>query len=71
MSYTYKRIVQFWKLAHLHKIAAGLVLCLAITATSTAQTPNFPERMPIVERRFRTTPTSSVLRLSAIKPVAV
>ena len=56
MSYTYKQIVQFWKLVNLHKIAAGLVLCLAITTTGTAQTPNFPERTPIVERPFSDDP---------------
>ena len=56
MSYIYKQMVQFGKLVNLHKIAAGLVLCLAITTTGTAQTPNFPERTPIVERPFSDDP---------------
>lgn len=56
MSYIYKQIVQFGKLVNLHKIAVGLVLCLAITTIGTAQTPNFPERTPIVERPFSDDP---------------
>ena len=37
-------------------IVAMLVLYLAMSATTTAQKPNFPERMPIVERPFSDDP---------------
>ena len=43
------------KSAHLLKIVV-LALCLTTIATVTAQTPNFPERMPIVEREFSDDP---------------
>ncbi|MDE0087129.1 MAG: metallophosphoesterase [Candidatus Poribacteria bacterium] len=38
------------------KSAVILVLCFAIIPTTTAQKPNFPERMPIVERPFSDDP---------------
>ena len=44
-------------MSNTHKqIAVMLTLCLAITATVTAETPSFPERMPIVERPFSDDP---------------
>lgn len=57
MSSTHKQqIVRFWKPVSFRKIAVVLTLYLAITATSTAEIPNFPERMPIVERPFSDDP---------------
>ena len=57
---TYKQTAQSWKSLSFAKIAAGLVLCLALILGTitivTAQTPNFPERMPIVERPFSDDP---------------
>ena len=41
---------------HILKNAVILVLCFAIIPTTTAQKPNFPERMPIVERPFSDDP---------------
>ena len=38
------------------KIMATLVLYIATTAVTTAQTPNFPERTPVVERPFSDDP---------------
>ena len=56
----HQQIAQSWKSVNFAKIAAAFVLCLAlilaIVATTTAQTPNFPEQMPIVERPFSTDP---------------
>ena len=43
------------KSAHLLKIVV-LALCHTTIAAVTAQTPNFPERMPIVEREFSDDP---------------
>ena len=56
MSCMYKELVQSRKLASVAKIAVAFVFCFAITVTVTAQTPNFPERMPIVERPFSDDP---------------
>ena len=60
------------KFANFAKIAAAFVLCVAITGIpAAAQSPEFPERMPIVERPFSEDPrTSSVSLSSAIKPAA-
>ena len=44
------------KIANFTKIAAVLVLCVAITIPAPAQSPEFPERMPIVERPFSEDP---------------
>ena len=44
------------KYIHIFKIVAIPVLCLAIISTTTAQKPDFPERMPIVERPFSADP---------------
>ena len=44
------------KFAHLLKIVVIPAICLALIATVIAQTPNFPERMPIVERPFSDDP---------------
>ena len=44
------------KYAHILKIVVTLVLYIAITTVTTAQTPNFPERTPIVERPFSDDP---------------
>ena len=44
------------KYARILKIVATLVLYTATTALTTAQTPNFPERTPIVERPFSDDP---------------
>ena len=44
------------KHTHILKILAVLVLHLTIIATTVAQKPNFPERMPIVERPFSDDP---------------
>ncbi len=44
------------KSAHLLKIVVIPAICLALIATVIAQTPNFPERMPIVERPFSDDP---------------
>jgi len=41
---------------HILKKVVILVLCFAIIPTTTAQKPNFPERMPIVERPFSNDP---------------
>ena len=56
MSYRCKQIVRSRKLINFANIAAAVVLCLAITAIVRAETPNFPERMPIVERPFSEDP---------------
>ena len=53
---TYKQITRSWKSANFAKIITVSVLCLVITTITTAQTPNFPERMPIVERPFSDDP---------------
>ena len=44
------------KIANFTKIAAAFVLCVAIIGTATAQSPEFPDRMPIVERPFSEDP---------------
>lgn len=44
------------KIANFTKIAAAFVLCVAITIPAPAQSPEFPERMPIVERPFSEDP---------------
>ena len=44
------------KFTNFTKIAAAFVLCVAIIGTATAQSPEFPERMPIVERPFSDDP---------------
>ena len=44
------------KFANFAKIAAAFVLCVAITGIATAQSPEFPEQMPIVERPFSDDP---------------
>ena len=56
MSFTYKQLMQPLKPASFAKIAVILVFGFIVTATLTAQTPNFPERMPIVERPFSDDP---------------
>ena len=38
------------------KVFAVLLLCLAIIGSATAQVPDFPERMPIVQRTFSEDP---------------
>lgn len=38
------------------KMAAAFVLCVAIIGTATAQSPEFPDRMPIIERPFSEDP---------------
>ena len=38
------------------KVLAVLLLCLAIIGSTAAQAPNFPDRMPIVERPFSEDP---------------
>ncbi len=44
------------KFANFTQIAAAFVLCAAIIGTAAAQSPEFPERMPIVERPFSDDP---------------
>ncbi len=44
------------KYAHILRMVVIPVLCLAMIATINAQKPNFPERMPIVERPFSDDP---------------
>ncbi len=44
------------KFENFAKITAALVLCVAITGIAAAQSPEFPERMPIVERPFSADP---------------
>ncbi len=44
------------KCAQILKIVVVSVLCLAMIATTTAQKPDFPERIPIVERPFSDDP---------------
>ncbi len=44
------------KYLHIFKIVVVPVLCLAMVATTIAQKPDFPERMPIVERPFSDDP---------------
>ncbi len=44
------------KIANFTKIAAAFVLCVAVTIPAPAQSPEFPERMPIVERPFSEDP---------------
>lgn len=44
------------KYIHIFKIVAIPVLCLVIIGTTTAEKPDFPERMPIVERPFSDDP---------------
>ena len=60
MSRIYKQTAQLWKSASVAKMAVCHVLCLACIlvtiVTATAQPPNFPERMPIVEREFSDDP---------------
>ena len=56
MSFTCKRLRRSWEPVSFTKVVAILVFCLTVTATLTAQTPNFPERMPIVERPFSDDP---------------
>ena len=38
------------------KVFGLLLLCLAVTSTAAAQAPDFPDRMPIVERPFSADP---------------
>lgn len=52
MSFTYKRLMQSLKPVNFAKITVILVLSFTLTTTVRAQTPNFPERMSIVERPF-------------------
>ena len=56
MSRTYKQTAQSWKSSSFAEIVVGIVLCLVPIAIGTAQTPDFPERMPIVERPFSDDP---------------
>lgn len=56
MSFTYKRLMQSVKPVSFAKIAVILVLGFTLTAMVTAETPNFPERMSIVERPFSDDP---------------
>ena len=56
MFYTYKQSKQSWTAVNFAKIITASILCLVITAITTAQTPEFPERMPIVERPFSDDP---------------
>ena len=44
------------KFENFAKITAAFVLCVAITGIAAAQSPEFPERMPIVERPFSADP---------------
>ncbi len=44
------------KYIHIFKFVAIPVLCLAMVAITIAQKPDFPERMPIVERPFSNDP---------------
>ncbi len=44
------------KFENFAKITVALVLCVAITGIAAAQSPEFPERMPIVERPFSSDP---------------
>ncbi len=44
------------KFENFAKITVALVLCVAITGIAAAQSPEFPERMPIVERPFSADP---------------
>lgn len=44
------------KFANFTKAAAAFVLCVAIIGVATAQSPEFPDRMPIVERPFSEDP---------------
>lgn len=52
----YKQMSHSWKSSSFTEIATNLILCLILilgtVAVVTAETPNFPERMPIVERPF-------------------
>lgn len=56
----YKQTSQSWKSSSFIEIATSLVLCLTLIlgfiAIGTAETPNFPERTPIVERPFSDDP---------------
>ncbi len=56
MFHTYKQLVRSWRLVSFAKVATVLVCCLVITAAGIAQTPDFPERMSIVERPFSDDP---------------
>lgn len=56
MSGTYKQLRQSCKFVSFAKMAITFVLCFAITAPTTAQAPDFPERMSIVERPFSDDP---------------
>lgn len=51
-----KPIRCIWISHNLTKFVITFVLCLTITASASAQTPDFPERMPIVERPFTNDP---------------
>ena len=53
---TYTQTMRSPKPINFIEIAAVFVLCFAIVATTIAQTPNFPERMSIVERPFSDDP---------------
>ena len=44
------------KQTHVLKIFAVLLLCLAIASRTAAQAPDFPDRMPIVQRPFSADP---------------
>ena len=54
----YKQTSQSWKSSSFTEIAVSLILGLILgtVAIGTAETPNFPERMPIVERPFSDDP---------------
>ena len=56
MSFTYRGIMQSWKLVSFAKAVVILVFCFTVTDTLTAETPNFPERISIVERPFSDDP---------------
>lgn len=51
-----KPIRCIWISNHLTILVMTFVLCLTITAAASPQTPDFPERMPIVERPFTDDP---------------
>ena len=52
MSDIYKQTWKTWKLINFRKIITVFALCFAVTVLVNAQTPDFPESMPIIERPF-------------------
>lgn len=56
MSRTYTQIRYAWKSANFAKGAVVFVLCVVALATATAQAPDFPDRIPLVERPFSNDP---------------